>query len=104
MSKSVTLSRREAATGRKKKTPISKSAGARKNHAAVLASDGTRARMAFTVLPPFAVVAGLVANDAFREVRLRRCRARATFDRLICGRELLPRHVRRPSWRFAPTR
>src|SRR5437762_643050 len=104
MSKSVTLSRSEAATGRKKKTPMRKRAGARKNHAAVLASDGTRARLAFTGLPSFAVVAGRAASDAFREVRSRRCRARAKFDRPICGRELLLHRARRPWLRFAPTR
>src|SRR5205823_3931916 len=104
MSKSVTLSKSEAATGRKKKTPIRKRAGARKNHAAVLASDGTRARTAFTDLPPFAVVAGRAASDASRAARSRRYRARAKFDRSICGRELLPRRARRPSLRFAPTR
>src|SRR5678816_1755973 len=40
MSKSVTLRSSDATTGRKKKTPMSASDGARKNHAAVLASDG----------------------------------------------------------------
>src|SRR5205823_6671673 len=104
MSKSVTLNRSEAATGRKKKTPIRKRAGARKNHAAVLASDGTRARTTFTDLPPFAVVAGRAASDASREARSRRCRARAMSDRLFSDRELPPHRARRPWLRFAPTR
>src|SRR5437763_1676901 len=103
MSKSVTLSRSEAATGRKKKTPIRRRAGARKNHAAVLASDGTRARTAFTVWPPSAVVAGRGASDASLGGRSRRCRARVKFDRLFYGRELLPLHARRPWLRFVPT-
>src|SRR5260221_1225087 len=103
MSKSVMLSKSEAATGRKKKTPIRKRAGARKNHAAVLASDGTRARTAFTDLPPFAVVAGRAASDASREVRSRRCRARVKSDRLFFDRELPPRRARRLWLRFVPT-
>src|SRR6476661_5883542 len=42
MSKSVTLNTSDASTGRKKKTKIRSSAGARKNHAARPTSDGVR--------------------------------------------------------------
>src|SRR5258706_6564997 len=44
MSKSVTLNTSDASTGRKKKTKIRRSAGARKNHAALPTSDGMRVR------------------------------------------------------------
>src|SRR5512138_281412 len=46
MSKSVRLSSSAAATGRKKKIPMSASAGARKSHAARVPSDGIRAGFA----------------------------------------------------------
>src|SRR5665647_2583606 len=105
MSKSVTLRTSDAATGRKKKTKINSSAGARKNQAAVFASPGILRRFVLIDSPPFAPPASGCSgeNDASPECHSRPRRARPMFDQRSSYRELLVHHVRRLSSRSAPT-